>query len=143
MTVCNTVHNVNSKTAMQLVQHAVKKAQDMGIEISVCVVDTYGFIMAQWCTDNARFQTKDFAYNKAFTAVAMQSDTSEWYDKVKSNAQVLQGLTNRDSRFMVFPGGTPLKYKGVCIGAIGISGGSADEDKYIVTHCLGACGLDK
>ena len=141
MSLTNTVSNVNADTALKLVTSAVEKARELGVEITVCVVDSYGFTMAQLCTDNARFQTKDFAYNKAYTAAAMRSDTTEWYNKVKSNEQVLQGLTNRESRFMLFPGGIPLTHKGDFIGAIGISGGSAEEDIAIANHALSASGL--
>ncbi len=141
MTVTKTVQYVNAQTALKLVTDAVDKAGEMGVEVSVCVVDGAGFVAAQWGTDNARFQTKDWAYNKAYTAAAMQSDTTDWYNKIKDNAQVCQGLTNRDSTFMIFPGGVPLVHNGVCIGAIGISGGSADEDIAIAHYAIASSGI--
>lgn len=141
MNITNTVHNVNAETALILVTAAVEKATEIGAEITACVVDVGGFVMAQWCTNNARFQTKDFAYYKAYTAVYMQSDTTEWYNKIKDNAQVCQALTNRDSRFMVLAGGVPLTHNGNIIGAIGISGGTPDQDMTIAHHAIATSGI--
>lgn len=141
MSVVNTVHNVNAKTALKLVISAVEKATEIGAEITVCVVDVSGFVMAQWCTNKARFQTKDWAYNKAYTAVYMQSNTTEWYNKIKHNPQVCQALTNRDSKFMVLPGGVLLLHKGDIIGAIGISGGTPDQDIIIAQHAIDTSGI--
>ena len=141
MSFTNTCAIINTDTALSLVNSAVAKARDMGLDITVCVVDAYGFTMAQLSTDNARFQTRDFAYNKAYTAAAMRADTVEWYDRVKGNPQVLQAITNRDSRFMLFPGGLPLTCDGAVVGAIGISGGTPDQDVEIANHAIASVGL--
>ena len=141
MSVTNTVSNVNTDTALKLVSNAVAKARELGVEMTVCVVDSYGYTMAQLSTDKARFQSKEYAYNKAYTAAALRSDTTEWYEKVKGNQQVLQGLSNRETRFMVFPGGIPILHNGDFIGAIGISGGSPAEDIEIANHALSSSGL--
>jgi len=51
--------------------------------------------------------------------------------------KALYGIQNTNNgRIVVFGGGFPYKYKGKVVGAIGISGGSVDEDMQIGSYVL-------
>lgn len=121
-------HHICSQSALNGVVHATQMAQNMDIEITACIVNKSGYVVAQLSTDNARFLTTELAFNKAYTAACFQRDTTELYHAFRDNGQLMQGFANRDSRLILFPGGTPITVDGECIGAVGISGGSAEQD---------------
>ena len=119
---------ISSDAAMQVVQTGIAMAREQGKEVTIAVVAPSGHLMAQWSTDHAKFNTPEFAYNKAFTAAMFQCASTDFYERIKDIPAVKQGLTNRDPRYMTFPGGLPIIKDGQFIGAVGVSGGSAEED---------------
>jgi uncharacterized protein GlcG (DUF336 family) len=51
----------------------------------------------------------------------------QWGDVLKGNAQLQAGITVRPN-VVTFGGGLPIVEEGEVIGAIGVSGGSEEED---------------
>ena len=133
---------ITSESALALITNVIESAKTKGNEITVAVVTPNGHLVGQLSTTNARFNTVEFAYNKAFTAAAFRSNTLDFYNKMKNNPEVLQGLTNRDPRFMTFAGGLPIFKDGQCIGAIGISGGTAEEDVAFAKAAIASIGAE-
>ena len=56
--------------------------------------------------------------------------TSDWWRMLESEPALLHGIVKTD-RLIVFGGGVPLVADGRTIGAIGVSGGSSEEDVQI------------
>ena len=68
------------------------------------------------------------ALNKTFTSVAFQMSTAE-LGKLASPGGSLYGIQNtNDGKIVIFGGGEPLYVDDVLIGAIGVSGGTAEQD---------------
>lgn len=68
------------------------------------------------------------AQAKAFTALALRSPTGESAASVLPG-QPLYGLQNtHPGQFCLFGGGIPLFSGTCCIGAIGVSGGTVEQD---------------
>ena len=68
---------------------------------------------------------------KAFTVVAFNGlPTSKWFDLIKDEPALLNGIVHRE-RLVIFGGGVPIRVGGVLVGAIGCSGGSAEEDEIV------------
>ena len=89
----------------------------------------------------APLHSVDIAIDKAYTAVSFGLPTSRWTEVLQSHSPAVRdGLVQRP-RFVAFGGGLPIVEDGKCIGAIGVSGGSEQQDEQIAHAGLAALGL--
>lgn len=66
-----------------------------------------------------------------YTVVAFKGmPTHLWWGGLKDDPSLVHGLTHTD-RFIIFGGGIPLRVKQKLVGAVGVSGGSAEQDQAI------------
>jgi len=75
--------------------------------------------------------TLNVSANKAFTAAAFGAPTMVLSDLVQPGAPLFGFADAMGGRFVGFAGGIPLVRDDEVIGAIGISGGSVDQDQAI------------
>ncbi len=120
--------NMTLKVARKLIAAVEAKAEEMGVKAVVAVSDRGGNTIAVECMDDAYIASYDIAVNKAFTCVALKMSTK----KLSSLAQPGESLygiqfTN-NGRIVIFGGGEPLEVEGTVIGAVGVSGGSEEQD---------------
>jgi uncharacterized protein GlcG (DUF336 family) len=126
---------ISDELADMLISEAVKKAKELGVKVSVAVVDEGGELKAFKRMDGAPILTIEIAIDKAWTAVSFGIPTHEWYNMLKDNPPLAMGFP-KIPRLIIFGGGFPIVYKGHVIGGIGISGGSAEQDMEIAKNAL-------
>jgi uncharacterized protein GlcG (DUF336 family) len=82
--------------------------------------------------DGAGFLTPQIAEAKAFTAAAWGKPTSAVAERARQIPETFQAFIDI-GRTKVVPGlgGRPLQIQGKTVGAIGVSGASADEDELL------------
>jgi uncharacterized protein GlcG (DUF336 family) len=108
---------------------AEKKAIDLGCAATITIVDGGGHVRIQSRMDGARFGTVNVSASKAFTAVAIGAPT-EVLSGLAQPGQALFGYADAaGSRIAIFGGGMPLVRDEEIVGAIGISGGSVEQDQ--------------
>jgi glc operon protein GlcG len=93
---------------------------------SVAVVDAHGELVAFLRTDGCRLSSIEIAINKAYTAAREQFES-----KAVGNASKREAfpMTNFGSlRYVTWGGGVPIKYEGVVVGAVGVSGLPEEDD---------------
>jgi uncharacterized protein GlcG (DUF336 family) len=110
---------------------ALTQAGDLGIQVTITVVDGGGNVRTQTRMDGARFGTLNVSANKAFTAAAFGAPTKVLSDLVQPGAPLYGFADATGGRFVSFAGGIPLVRGDEVIGAIGISGGSVDQDQAV------------
>ena len=110
---------------------ALTQAGDLGIQVTITVVDGGGNVRTQTRMDGARFGTLNVSANKAFTAAAFGAPTKVLSDLVQPGAPLYGFADAMGGRFVSFAGGIPLVRGDEVIGAIGISGGSVDQDQAV------------
>jgi len=122
--------------AKKMAAAARVKAEEINVPIVFSVVDTGGNLAYFERMEDALLASTDISVNKAYTANALKIPTDKLPGLVKESGS-LYGIqwTNND-RMVVFGGGYPLKYNGQIIGAIGVSGGTVDEDMTIAKSAL-------
>lgn len=120
--------------AKEIVSTGEKKAAEMGKDFVFAVVNSEGNLILEEKMDNAILASTDIALKKAYTSAALKMPTSELADLVKPGGS-LYGL-HADSKYVVFGGGYPLEFEGKIIGAVGVSGGTVEEDITIVDACV-------
>ena len=129
-------------SAQSAVVAAVNAATAMGVRVNVAVVDASGILAGFLRMPGAPLHSIDIAIDKAYTAVSFGLPTARWTEVLQSHsAAVREGLVQRP-RFVAFGGGIPIVEGGQCIGAIGVSGGSEQQDEQIAHAGLVALGLD-
>lgn len=113
-------------------------AQEMGLPVSIAVVDVAGNLIAFQRVNNACVTSIEAAQRKAKTAVHLGAPTKLFEDLLQK-----EGMTSLLAFEFISPsqGGVPLALDGIVIGGIGSSGGSGDEDEAVAR--AGAEGLLK
>ena len=94
--------------------------------VTVAVVDRFGTVQALLRGDNAAEHTIESAKQKAYTAAAFGSPTSELAKRITGNGPSIADLPGT----LFLPGGVPLKVNGVSVAGIGVGGapdGKLDE----------------
>jgi uncharacterized protein GlcG (DUF336 family) len=126
--------------ARAMVQAALRKADEIGVRESVCVVDDGGYPMALERMDGGRITGPQIAWNKAFTASGHKRSThlfNRTPDGPALPGNEAFGIQwSFEGKFAVFVGGYPIVVNGEVVGGIGLSGGNGEQD----TAC-GVAGL--
>src|SRR5438874_7724581 len=114
--------------ARRIIAAAEQKAQEIGQPMNIAVVDAGGNLVAHARMDDAWIGSVDISIKKAWTARAFDIATKDLATHSQSGGQFFGIHASNDGKVMIFAGGVPLKRDGKVVGAIGVSGGSGDQD---------------
>ena len=128
--------NLSLEKARKIIRAGERKAKEMNIAAVFAVVNPEGNLIIEERMDNAILVSIEVAYKKAYTAAALKLNTEDLTALVQPGA-MFYGLQS-DSKYIVFGGGMLLKVDGKIVGAVGVSGGSAQEDMEIAKACVNA-----
>lgn len=121
--------SVSASTANAIIHAAVLKAEEIGISISVSVVDDSGLEKAFLRMDDAALISIETARKKARLAAGFGMATgTPWHEFVQDDPILRQGVHDLPG-FILLGGGVPLYWEGSLIGAIGVSGGHYKMDE--------------
>lgn len=119
---------VSLSDARRIIEGAEKKAAEIGQPMNIAVVDAGGNLVAHVRMDNAWIGSIDISIKKAFTSRAFDIATKDLATHSQSGGQFFGIHASNNGKVMIFAGGIPLKRDGKVVGAIGVSGGSGDQD---------------
>ena len=128
--------NLSLEKARKIIRAGERKAKEMNIAAVFAVVNPEGNLIIEERMDNAILVSIEVAYKKAYTAAALKLNTEDLTALVQPGA-MFYGLQS-DPKYIVFGGGMLLKVNGKIVGAVGVSGGSAQEDMEIAKACVKA-----
>ena len=114
--------------ARRIIAAAEKKAAQIGQPMNIAVADGGGNLVSHVRMDGAWLGSIDISIKKAYTSRAFDIATKDLATHSQSGGQFFGIHASNDGRIMVFAGGIPLKKDGKVVGAIGVSGGSGDQD---------------
>ena len=114
--------------ARRIIQAAEQKAAEIGQPMNIAVADSGGNLIAHVRMDGAWIGSIDISIKKAYTSRAFDIATKDLAGESQSGGQFFGIHASNDGRIMIFAGGIPLKRDGQVIGAIGVSGGSGEQD---------------
>ena len=132
----STENNLSLEKARKIIRAGEKKAKEMNLSAVFAVVNSEGSLIIEERMDNAILVSVEVAYKKAYTAAALKLNTQDLTALVQPGA-MFYGLQS-DPKYIVFGGGMLLKVDGKIVGAVGVSGGSAQEDMEIAKACVKA-----
>lgn len=117
--------------AQRIINAGIAQAKSEGQPSNIAVVDAGNNLVAFARMDGAWLGSIDIAINKAHT--------SRWFDiETKALSKLAQprkdfyGIhVSNGGKVMIFAGGVPLKKNGQVVGAVGVSGGTGDQDQAV------------
>src|SRR5256885_2272618 len=96
--------------------------------MNIAVADEGGNIIAHVRMDNAWIGSIDISMKKAYTSRAFDISTQDLAKHSQSGGQFFGIHASNNGKIMIFAGGIPLKKNGKVVGAVGVSGGSGEQD---------------
>ena len=124
--------------ARRAIAAAQAVAREIQVAMSVAVVDSGGQLVAFDRMDGADLVGIRLAQDKAWTALVNRMPTGDLAPLVQPGAEFYGYDSVAAGRTIVFAGGMPLERDGVLVGAVGVSGGSAEEDQRAVDAAVAA-----
>ena len=119
---------MNLEDARRIIAAAEKKSKEIGQPMNIAVADEGGNLVSHVRMDNAWLGSIDISIKKAFTARAFDIATKDLAPLAQPGRDFYGINASNDGRIMIFAGGIPLKRDGKVVGAVGVSGGSGDQD---------------
>jgi len=120
--------SVTLADAKRMIEAGEKKAAEIGQPMNIAVADAGGNIVAHVRMDGAWIGSIDISQKKAYTSRAFDIATKDLAEHSQSGKQFFGIHASNDGKIMIFAGGVPLKKDGKVVGAVGVSGGSGEQD---------------
>jgi glc operon protein GlcG len=103
---------------------AAAAAQQLGIAMTIAIVDDGGHLL--WLERlDARVSTLSVAISKAKSSALMRAPTAALEQRIATSPQLLA------LESIPLQGGLPILVDGDCVGAIGVSGGTGEQDEAV------------
>jgi uncharacterized protein GlcG (DUF336 family) len=120
--------DINLSQAQQIVDEAVKKAEEIGTLMDIAVVDAGGNLKAFARMDGAWLGSIDISIKKARTARFFDMNSGD-IGALSQPGGPLYNIEVSNGGLISFPGGIPLRNGGgEVVGGVGVSGSSVEND---------------
>ena len=132
--------SLNLEEAERILAAAKAKVQEMGVKLSVSVVDPRGDLIAMFRTDGASWRTPLISRGKAVAASCFGMSSKDLEERF--SMPFMQGFMAMQSGHMIpGQGALPVFRNGELIGAAGGSGGSGQQDEDAVRAGIEGAGF--
>ena len=122
---------ITFEAARAVLDAAAQHARSLGVPVCIAVAGRAGHLVTFARMDGAPLLSAQLAQDKAYSVAAFAGvPTHEWWNMIAEEPPLLHGIVKTD-RLIVFGGGVPVHAEGTLIGAVGISGGSAEQDRAV------------
>jgi uncharacterized protein GlcG (DUF336 family) len=122
--------NITLEQAEALINAAKQKAQEIGVPMNIAVVDAGANLKAFVRMDNAWLGSVDISIKKAKTARFFDMESGA-IGGLSQPGGPLYNIEVSNGGLISFPGGVPVKSGDEIVGAIGVSGGSVEQDREV------------
>jgi uncharacterized protein GlcG (DUF336 family) len=138
------VMKLTLEKAAIIVDKTLEKARELKLRpLCVAVLDEGGHLKALKREDEASILRPQIAIGKAWGAVGMGESTRELGQRLKDRPTFLNSLSDlSDGKVVPVAGGVLILEGNSIIGAVGVSGGTSDEDEACAIEGLRAAGLE-
>ena len=117
---------INLDTAKKIAASAITEARKNNWTMAVAVVDTGGNLVYFEKMDGTQAGSVKVAISKGRSAVLFKCPTKAFQDMLAAGGEGLRVL--RLEGAVPVEGGLPLLMEGIIVGAIGVSGGTSQQD---------------
>ena len=120
--------------ARAVVERGITRAQELGFEVAVAVVDAAGHLVACERMDGALWITPEIARAKANAAAAFRATTEDLERRFATARALFAGNVAAlgDYKLVFGRGGVPLVRDGRVVGAVGVSGAVPSDNDHAI-----------
>jgi glc operon protein GlcG len=132
---------LNWEGTMRILQAAVKKAEEIGVPMSIAVMDEGANMLGFARTDEGKLHNIKIATAKARAAASNRRPTGKigtMGNPVDDHMAIALPLAAGPDMYVTFSGGLPIIVDGHCVGGIGTSGGLGEQDMTVAQAGLDA-----
>jgi uncharacterized protein GlcG (DUF336 family) len=130
------MNTISSARADEIIRRACVRAEEIGMAACIAVVDAGAHLKAFRRMDGAFAGAVDVSQRKARTSALFPLPSGDFGDMIAEHR--LTGMELSNGGLAVFQGGLPILEGEALIGAIGVSGGSAEQDFDVASYALAA-----
>ena len=124
--------------AQKVLDAGLQKADEIGVRHNIAVVDAGNNLTAFARQDGAWLGSIDIAHNKAYTARAFDMATEDLYEMAQPGGSLYGITASNYGQVIVFPGGIPIHDGDEVVGAVGVSGGTVEQDQQVAEAAVAA-----
>lgn len=129
---------ITSQQAEAAIAAGLARAAELRVPVNIAVLDHGAHLKGFTRMDGAVLGSIDVSLGKARTAALFEITSEAVWDYCKPGAPA-PGLERSNGGLVTFPGGVPLRARdGALLGAVGVSGGSPDQDADIARAAAAA-----
>jgi uncharacterized protein GlcG (DUF336 family) len=129
---------IDLAAARDVIAAAEVRAAQIGVRTSIVVLDHGGDLVAMARMDGAWPGACDLALGKALTSRAFRVPSSAFVPLIQPGQPLFSVNSVGGGQYVILPGGLPLVVDGQSAGAVGISGGTPDQDEDIAEAAAAA-----
>lgn len=127
---------ISLESAKRLIDIVEEEAKKRGKKVAIAVCGPDGNPIAVHAMDGAFLVSFNVAVKKAYTAAGVQMSTFE-FGKLAQPGGTFYGVEAIEGgNMIIFGGGIPIKVGETMIGALGVSGGTGEEDHDLAMYAL-------
>jgi len=126
-----TIPKLELEDVKVILSGAEAKARQIGVDMDIAIVDDGGHLLGFYRMDRAKVTSIQIAIDKAFTSAGTRRTTREYKSIGAPDGAAFGIHASNQGRFMIFGGGVPILIDGECVGAVGCSSGSPEEDERV------------
>jgi uncharacterized protein GlcG (DUF336 family) len=124
--------------ARRIIAAGEAKAIEIGSPSNIAVVDNGGNLISHVRMDRAWIGSIDISINKAFTARAFDIATKDLAEMAQPDKPFFGIHVSNHERVVIFAGGVPLRGAEQIVGAVGVSGGTGEQDQTVAEAAAAA-----
>lgn len=127
---------LDADIAHQILSAALKHAKGLDTLVKITLLDGSGNLLAYISMPGSFLASEHYAMCKAWTAVSFGMSTRDFGKLLdEQEPHTREGLT-KHKKVCAIPGGYPIWIDGRLAGAIGVSGGTAEQDEEIAQAAI-------
>ena len=132
------MNTISTVDADDIIQRGCIRAEEIGMAACIAVVDAGAHLKAFRRMDGAFAGAVDVSQRKARTSALFPLPSGDFGQVIAEHQ--LTGMELSNGGLAAFHGGLPIMDGDTLLGAIGVSGGSAEQDLDVARYALGQDG---
>ncbi|MDH5188113.1 MAG: heme-binding protein [Rhodospirillaceae bacterium] len=122
------IERLSLENAQVLIEGATEHANIIGVPMCIAIVDESGNLIAFHRMDGGKILSVSLSQDKARSAAVSRKSTAHYNDHAVPG-NLTNGIQSAlDGNFSTVGGGIPVEDDGTIVGAVGISGGTPEQD---------------
>ena len=134
MNTMNTKPILSLSAAQAMIAAAVAEAEALGVPQVIAIVDDGARLKAMCRMDDAPLPSIEVAQDKAYTAL-LGVPSGDLFEMVQGDPALRASMPGI-ARVTMIAGGVPIRIDGRLVGAIGVGGGTPEQDMQCATAAL-------